>query len=150
MDLSFGTNVREHGYSIGRLVGIEADRRTRAVRNIIISATGTVDSAAERRPLIAVPADHFDGDIVLRAVPAAEETFAPSEGLMLTSETRLVRGGRQIGRLSGVELSPETGEIVAIVGRQHWWTRHLHLQAPGLDFSVPGEIRVGAATSQAA
>lgn len=28
-----------------------------------------------------------------------------------------MREGRQIGRLSGVELSPETGEIVAIVGR---------------------------------
>lgn len=77
MDLSFGTNVREHGYSIGRLAGIEADRRTRAVRNIIISAAGTVDSHAERRPLVAVPADHFDGDIVLRAFPGAEETFAP-------------------------------------------------------------------------
>ena len=44
MDLSFGMNVREHGYCIGRLAGIEADRRIRAVRNIIISTDGTVGS----------------------------------------------------------------------------------------------------------
>ena len=137
MDLAFGTNVREHGYRIGRLAGIKADRRTRAVRHIIISADGTVGSHAERRPLVAVPADHFDGDIALRAFPAAEETFAPYEVLMLTDVTRVMRGGLQIGRLSGVELSPETGEIVAIVSRQHWWTRRFHLEAPGLDFSVP-------------
>lgn len=151
MDLSFGTNVREHGYGIGRLAGIEADHKTRVVRNIIISADGTIGPHAERRPLVAVPADHFDGDIVLRGFPAAEETFAPYEVLMLTDATRVMREGRQIGRLSGVELSPETGEIVAIVGRQHWWTRRFHLQVPELDFSVPGEIWVGAATtSQAA
>ena len=82
--------------------------------------------------------------------PVAEQTRAPAEMLMLTDAPRVMRGGRQIGRLSGVELSPETGEIVAIVGRQHWWSRRFHLQTPGLDFSVPGEIRVGAATSQAA
>lgn len=150
MDLAFGTNVREHGYGIGRLAGIEADRRTHTVRNIIVSADGTIGSHTERRPLVAVPADHFDGDIVLRAFPVAEKPFAPHEMLMLTDATRVMRGGRQIGRVTGVELSPETGEIVAIVGRQHWWTPRFHLQAPGLDFSVPGEIRVGAATSKAA
>jgi hypothetical protein len=114
MDLAFGTNVREHGYSIGRLAGIEADRKTHVVRNIVISAD--VGSDIERRPLVAVPADHFEGDIVLRTLPAAEEPVAPYEVLMLTDATRVMRGGRQIGRLSGVELSPETGEIVAIIG----------------------------------
>ena len=150
MDLAFGTNVREHGYTIGRLAGIEADRKTHVVRHIVIGAEGAAGSDLERRPLVAVPTDHFDGDIVLRAFPATEETFAPYEVLVLTDATRVVRGGRQIGRLSGVELSPETGEIVAIIGRQHWWTRRFHLQAAELDFSVPGEIRVGATTSQAA
>lgn len=150
MDLSFGTNVREHGYGIGRLAGVEADGRTRAVRNIIVSADGTVGSHAERRPLVDVPADHFDGDIVLRGFPTTGETLAPEDMLVLTGATRVMRGGHQIGRLSGLELSPETGEIVAIVGRQHWWTRRFRLQTPALDFSVPGEIRVGAATARAA
>jgi hypothetical protein len=44
----------------------------------------------------------------------------------------------------------ETGEIVAISGRPHWWTRRFHIQVPELDFLVPGEIRVVAKTSQAA
>lgn len=150
MDLAFGTNVREHGYSIGRLAGLEADSRTRAVHNIVISSGGTIDAQSERRQLGDVPADHFDGDIVLRGFPGAEETIAPRELVVLTTATRLMRGTRQIGWLSSVELSPENGEIVAVVGQQHWWNRRLHLKAPDLDFSVPGEIRVGSAASKAA
>lgn len=150
MELTFGTNVREHGYSIGRLAGIEVDRRTRVVRNLVISDDGTMGPTVERRPLIAVPADHFHGDIVLHGFPAAEAPVAPNDVLVLTDTTRVMRGGRQVGRLSGAELAPETGEVVAITGRQHWWTRRFRLQAPSLDFSAPGEIRAGVATSQAA
>jgi hypothetical protein len=150
MDLSFGTNVREHGYSIGRLAGIEVDKRTRAVRNIVISPSGTGDAKAERRVLADVPADHFDGDIVLRGFPGAEDTVTPPEMLLLNDSTKVVRGERQIGWLSGVELSPESGEIVSITGQPHWWSRRFHLKANELDFSVPGEVRVSAASTQAA
>jgi len=146
MDLAFGTRVREHGYSIGRLKGVEADARTRAVRNIAIG-TGASGSPVERRPLAAVPGDHFAGDIVLRALPAGAELQTPSESRMLTDATRVVRDGRQIGRLSTVEVSPETGKIVAIAGRQRWWLPRFRLQAP-LDFSSPGEIRAGAPPSR--
>ena len=142
MDLAFGTNVREHGYSIGRLAAIEADRGTRAVRNIVISTGGAIDDSAQRRQLLDVPGDHFDGDIVLRGHPATETKVAPQELLTLTDATRVMRDGRQIGWLSGVELSSETGEIVAIVGQPHWWSRRFHVQAKELDFSVPGEVRV--------
>jgi hypothetical protein len=150
MDLFFGTNVREHGYSIGRLVGVEVNRQSHAVRNIVVSRTGAIDQDAEKRPIAAVPADHFSGDIVLHAFPGAEESFAPDEVIVLTDATRVMRAERQVGRLSGLELTPGTGEIVSISGRQHWWNKRFQLQAPGLDFSVPGEIRVAAATSQAA
>lgn len=150
MDLSFGTTVREHGYSVGRLVGLEADRQGHSVRHIIISASGTIDAHAERRPLVTVPADHFGGDILLRPFPVPDERFTPDEKLVLSGATRVVREGRQIGRLSGLEVAPETGEIVAIVGRQRWWSRRFHLQASELDYSVPGEIRVKTATSRAA
>jgi hypothetical protein len=150
MDLFFGTDVREHGYSIGRLAGVELTPQGHSVRGIVISGTGTVDENAERRALAAVPSDHFSGPIVLHALPGAEETSASDEVIVLTGTTLLMRGERQIGRLTGLEVAPATGAIVSISGRQHWWNKRLHLQAPGLDFSVPGEIRVAAATSQAA
>jgi hypothetical protein len=149
MDLFFGTHVREHGYDIGRLSGIEADRRNRLVRRVIISTSGTIDTA-EKRPLAALPADHFGGDIVLRAAPFADQRFASDEPIVLTSSTQVVRGGHPIGRLSGLEVAPDTGEIVAIVGRQHWWSRRFHLGAAGLDFSVPGKIGADGAASRAA
>jgi len=143
MDLAFGTNVREHYYRIGRLAGLEADGRTHAVSSIVVSADGAASGGAEKRPLAAVPADHFDGDIELRSFPErAATTTAPGGLMMLTHSTRLMREGHEIGHLAGVEIDPTTGEIVSIVGRHHWWTPRLHLKAAGLDFSVPGEIRV--------
>jgi len=149
MDLAFGTNVREHGYRIGRLAGLEVDRRTRTVRNIIISDDGAMGANAEKRALAAVPMDHFDGDIVLN-FEAAEQPATISDACILTAQTRVTRGSREIGRLAGVELSPETGELAAITGRQHWWTRRFHLPAAALDLSAPGELRAAAASSRAA
>jgi len=142
MDLSFGTNVVEHGYRIGRCAAIEADRLNHSVRTIVISERGTMDTRAERRPLAAIPVNHFDGDIVLRAVPGDGPKLAPADVLVLTGATRVMRGTRQIGHLAGVEVAPESGEIVSIVARHHWWTRPFQVRAPELDFSVPGEIRV--------
>lgn len=141
MDLAFGTNVREHFYSIGRLAGLEADRTTQAVRSILVSPSGAVDGQAERRPLAAVPTDHFDGDIELRASPEVPD--GPRDAAVtLTDHTRLVRGGHAIGHLVGVELDPGTGAIVSLVGRQHWWTPRVHVKATNVDLSVPGEIRL--------
>lgn len=141
MDLAFGTTVKEHFYSIGRLAGLEADRQTRAVRSILISGNGAAD-AAEKRPLSAVPADHFSGDIELRAFPEQFTALSHDGTVTLTAATRLVRQGHEIGHLEGVELDPSTGAITAVTGRHHWWTPKVHLQAANLDFSVPGEIRV--------
>jgi hypothetical protein len=142
MDLAFGTNVREHYYSIGRLAGLEADARTHAVRAIVVSENGAADIGAQKRPLAAVPADHFDGDIELRAFSSGAPPGGHDGMMMLTDATRLMREGREIGHLASVEIDPATGEIVSVMGRHHWWTRRLHLKAAGLDFTVPGEIRV--------
>ena len=150
MDLAFGTNVLEHGYSIGRLAGLDMDRRNHRVQSIVVSGDGTIGPAAETRPLEAVPVDHFSGDIALRAFPTTHGSVAPSDVLKLGGATRVMRNGRQLGLLTGVEVSPDTGEIVAIEGRQHWWTRRFTLPASALDFSVPGEIQAGASSSKAA
>jgi hypothetical protein len=141
MDLAFGTNVKEHYQPIGRLAGLEADRRTHAVRSLLVSENGAPD-VAEKRPLSAVPADHFDGDIELRGFPDELGASATDGVVMLTGSTRLMREGHEIGHLEGVEIDPATGQIVSIIGRHHWWTPRMHLQATHLDFTVPGEIRV--------
>src|SRR5437773_43462 len=125
MVLLFGTHVSEHGYRIGRLTGVEMERNTCRARRIFFTADGDVGSHAQARPFAVVPADHFAGDIVLRAFATPAE--ATAEPLSLSQATRVVRGGRHIGRLSGVEVSPENGALTAIFGRQHWWTRRFRL-----------------------
>jgi len=149
MELVFGIHVREHGYRIGRLAGVEVERGTHQVRSIFLSADGDMGPHAETRPLAAVPIDHFAGDIVLRSFPTSAGPTA-GEPLLLSRATRLVRGGQQIGRLVGVEVSADSGSLTGVFGRQHWWTRRLRLDGVGLDFSSPGEVRVGASKTRAA
>lgn len=149
MELLFGIHVREHGYRIGRLAGVEVERATQHVRTILLSADGDIGSHAQSRPLAAVPIDHFTGDIVLRPFAVAVDP-STVEQLVLSRATRLVRGGQQIGRLVGVEISPDSGALTGLFGRQHWWTRRLRLDGRGLDFSALGEVRAGASGTRAA
>ena len=148
MELLLGTHVSEHGYRVGRLAGVEVERDTCQIRQIFFSTDGELGSHAQARPLAAVPVDHFTGDLALRTVlTAAPATVEP---VLLSHGTRLVRSSREIGRLSGVEASPDTGALTAIFGRQHWWTRQFRLDRAGLDFSTPGEVRAGATATHAA
>lgn len=142
MDLSFGTNVHEYGFIIGRLAGVEIDRRTRTVRSILVREDGTVGVKIERRPLLAVSADRFDGGLEVRAFASTKPPAVPTGSLTLSDKTRVTQGGRLIGRLCGLELEGENGEIVTIMGRQHWWTRPFHVQAHAVDFARPDEILV--------
>src|SRR5712692_10319407 len=115
MELLFGTNVCEHRYRIGRLAGVEVDPATRRVRSIVFSTDGDIGAHTEARPLVAVPADHFDGDINLR--PFATSSSAPTPtALTLTAATRLTRGGRTIARLAGVEIAGDSGELSGVLG----------------------------------
>jgi len=142
MELAFGTDVREHFYSIGRLAGLEADQQTHEVRNILVSAGRVLDDHAEKRSLAAIPGDHFSGDIDLRPIPDETGHGQPGRVVTLTDATRLMREGREIGHLVGVEIDPATGGILTLVGQHHWWTPRVHIKAAAVDFSVPGEIRV--------
>jgi hypothetical protein len=148
MELLFGTHVREHGYRIGRLAGLEVERRTHEVRKIFFSANGQMGPQTETRPLAAVPVDHFTGDIALSAFPRSTD-LPTTEPLLLSRATRLVRGGHPLGSLSGVEVSPDSGAVTTVVGRQHWWARRLHLEGP-FDFSTAGEVRIAATSPRAA
>ncbi len=149
MELVFGTHVSEYGYRIGRLAGVEMERGTCQVRQIFFSADGDLGSHAQARPLAAVPVDHFAGDLVLRAFPTPPQVTT-AEPVLLSHRTRLVRSTRQIGRLSGVDVSPDAGVLTAVFGRQHRWTRQFRLDRAGLDFSTLGEVQVVTTASHAA
>ena len=150
MELVFGTHVSEYGYRIGRLAGVEVVRDPCQVRQIFFSADGELGSHAQARPLAAVPVDHFAGDLVLRAFSTPAQVTTAEPVVLLSHGTRLVRSSREIGRLSGVDVSPDTGALTAVFGRQHWWTRQFRLDRAGLDFSALGEVHVGTTASHAA
>ena len=141
MTLLIGTWVSEHGYRIGQLSGVDLDRDTHAVHHILVRG-GDGSEALERRAFATVPKDHFTGDIVLFPLLSGDPAVGDPNPLTLTGETRVRQGDRLVGRLSSMEIDPETGEIVAIRGRQHWWNRAFNAPGTQLDFSVRGEIRV--------
>jgi hypothetical protein len=149
MELLFGTHVSEHGYRVGRLAGFEVEQDTCQVRQIFFSADGDLGSHAQARPLAALPVDHFAGDLVLRAIPTPVPRTT-AELVLLSHGTRVVRSGHQLGRLSGVDVSPDTGALTAVFGRQRWWTRQFRLDRASLDFSTPGEVHAGTTASHAA
>jgi hypothetical protein len=70
--------------------------------------------------------------------------------MSLSQATRVVGGGRQIGWLSGAEVSPDGGALTAIFGRQHWWSRRFRLDVAGLDVSTSSEVRANAMATDAA
>jgi hypothetical protein len=150
MELLLGSHVREHGNRVGRLAGLELDPATRRVRRILYSPDGDVGAGVETRPLSAVALVHDDGEIELRPYGDGSPMPVTNDVTPLTRATRLKRGGRVAGRFAGVELEPGEGALVLVFVRNHWWSRRLSVPAPGLDFSVSGEIRTGAGGSRAA
>ena len=147
MELIFGTNVREHGHRAGRLAGFELDSATRRVRKVIFSGDGELGNHAIARPFSSVGAE--SGDIEIRPYTPSEEPPPPT-AILLSHTARIIRVGHEIGRLMGMDVTPETGELQAIIGRKNWWTRRFRIDTTSLDLSVPGEIRTGTSASHAA
>src|SRR5436190_9878209 len=102
MDLVLGTDVREHGHRAGQLAGFEVECAGRRIRKIILSGDGELGNHAVTRPFSSV--DVESGTIEIRAFTSSD---APMEGTALLSHTtRIVRSGREVGRLSGVQAAP--------------------------------------------
>lgn len=146
MELLFGTNVREYGQRAGRLAGFELDAASRRVRKLIFSGDGELGNHALARPFSAVLAE--PSYVEIRPYTPTEEPAG--ETVLLGHSTRIIRGGREIGRLTGLDVAIGTGELGAVIGRKNWWSRRFVVEAGSLDLSVPGEIRTGAPTSRAA
>jgi hypothetical protein len=147
MELLFGTSVREHGHRAGRLAGFDLDKATRNVRKVIFSGDSELGNHALARPFSSVHAE--SGDIEIRPYTPTEET-APEGTVLLSHSTRIVRGGREIGRVIGLDVNLGTGALEAVIGRKSWLSRRFTIAAASIDLSVPGEIRTGAPTSRAA
>jgi hypothetical protein len=143
MELVLGSHVREHGNRVGRLAGFELEPATRRIRRIIFSANGDFGPEAKTRPLIAVSHVHDGGEIELRI--DSDTGVAPDvpDVVVLGRATRLKRAGRDQGRLTGIEVNPADRQIVAVFGRQHWFSKRVVFDVAYLDWSTPGEIRSG-------
>lgn len=147
MEMLFGTNVREYGQHVGRLAGFEVEPSTRRVRKIVYSGDGDLGSHALTRPFESVLVE--PGHVEIHPYTSPDPSHS-RDAVLLSHATRIMRAGRQIGRLTGIEVAIGTGELEAIVGRKNWWTRRFRCEAATLDFSVPGEVRTAAAPARAA
>jgi len=143
MELVLGSHVREAGRRVGRLAGFELEPVDLRIRRIIFSPDGGLGPQAATRPLAAIISVHDDGEVDLRADVNIEPMPAVRDVILLSWATRIRRGNRQVGRLSGVDVNPDDRKVVSVFGRPHWWSRRFTLPASDLDCSTPGEIRGG-------
>ena len=143
MELVLGSRVREAGRRVGQLAGFELEPVDRRIRRIIFSPDGELGPQAMTRPLAAITSVHDDGEVELRSDVDNPPMPAVADIILLSRATRIRRGGRQLGRLSGVAVDPGERKLVSVFGRPHWWSRRFTLAASDLDCSTPGEIRGG-------
>jgi hypothetical protein len=147
LELLFGTNVREYGQLVGRLAGFELDPTTHRVLSIFISSDGELGNHVVVRPFASVLPE--PGEIDIR--PYTQSGERPQrEGVVLGHTARIVRSGREAGRLAGADVAVGTGELEGVIGRRSWWTRRFTLPAKGIDLSVPGQVRIPGSGSRAA
>ena len=147
MELLFGTNVREYGQHAGTLAGFEVDPVTRRVRNIVFSTDGALGNHALMRPFASAMPE--PGEIDIRPY-TPDKASADAAGVLVGHAARIIRADREVGRVTGLDVTVGTGELEAVVGRRSWWTRRFVVRATDVDLSVPGEVRIKGATTQAA
>ena len=95
------------------------------------------------RPLATIISVHDDGEVDLRPDVNIAPMSAVRDVILLSRATRILRGGRHLGRLSGIAIEPAERKLVSVFGRLHWWSRRFRLAAWEVDCSTPGEIRGG-------
>jgi hypothetical protein len=143
MELLLGSAVRERGHRAGWLAGFELEPDDLRIRRIILSPDGELGPQATMRPLAAVASVHDDGDVELKAEADIAPMTAVRDVTLLSRATRLRRGSRLVGRLTGIAVNPADRRMVSVFGRPHWWSRRFTFAAAELDCSTPGEIRSG-------
>ena len=143
----FGTNVREYGQLVGRLARASGSICTHRVLSVFISTDGELGNHVVMRPFASVLPEA--GEIDIRPYTPTEDR-AQREGLVLGHAARIVRSGREVGRLAGIDVAVGAGDLEGVIGRRSWWARRFTLPAKGIDLSVPGEVRSPGNSSRAA
>jgi hypothetical protein len=141
MELLLGSHVREHGTRVGRMAGFELEPANLRVRRIIFSPDGELGPQAVTRPLAAVTRVRDNGEVELGSNVDVTPLPAVPDVVLLSHRTRLRRGDREVGRLTGIVVNAADRAVVSVFGRQHWWSRRFAFKAASLDCSTPGEIR---------
>jgi hypothetical protein len=149
MELLLGSHVREHGNRIGRLAAFELEPATRLIRRLIFSADGELGPTTTARALTAISLVHDGGEIELHPYSEGIAMPAVQDVVLLSRATRIRNNGRLGARLAGLEIEPGARRIVAVVGRNHWWSRRFSIPAAAVDCSTPGEIRVSGSAQAA-
>ena len=142
MELLLGSHVREHGSRVGKLAGFELDPSTRRISHIIFSVDGTLEHDPLMRPILAVSHVHDGGEIELRADIEDAHHDAP-DVVLLGAATRLKQDDHLVGHLVGVDVNPADQRLMTILGKTHWWSKQLVVDAKAVDCSTPGELRAG-------
>jgi hypothetical protein len=143
MELVLGSRVNEGGRRVGRLAGFELEPADLCIRRIIFSPDGELGPQVRSQPLATIARVHEDGELDLQ--PRVEIAPMPvvRDVVLLSHATRLKRGSRLLGRLSGITVDEADRRLVSVFGRAHWWARRFTFDAADLDCSTPGEIRSG-------
>ena len=123
MELVFGAQVRSAVRRLGYLAGLEIDAASRTVTKIVFSADGKLGPHAHTRPLSAVRAE---GHALV--IQDATGSISSAQRLLLSRATRILRNGRETGRLTGAVVGDD-GAIQNIVARQSWWKKRSRLAA---------------------
>ena len=147
MELQLGTHVREYGQQVGRLAGFELDPTTHRVRKIIFSSDGELGNHVMMRPFASVLAE--PGEIDIRPYTPADDEAA-REGVVVGHLARIKRGDREVGRVTGIDVTIGTGEVEAVIGRKNWLARRFRIDGREIDLSVPGEVRTSGVRPAAA
>ena len=143
MELLLGSRVNEGGRRVGRLAGFELEPADLRVRRIIVSPDGELGPQVRSQPIATIALVHEDGELDLQPNAVLDPMPVVRDVILLSRATRLKRGSRLIGRLSGIAVNQASRRLVSVFGRPHVWSRRVTFAAADLDCSTPGEIRSG-------
>jgi len=141
MKLTFGATVQKAGRRVGRVAGFELEPAERRIRRVVYSGDGELGPQVLSHPVPAIASVAPNGDVELQTELDIAPMPAVRDVVLLSRATRIERGGRVVGRLTGIDVDQADRRLVSVSGRSHWWSRTTTFPASDLDCSTPGVLR---------